>query len=68
MASRAARTNYPGKVAIRRVIETARALDIDVAGFEVSPDGTIRVMDARMAPAPKPTDLFESLDAVGALG
>ncbi|MCZ4340143.1 hypothetical protein O4H52_00895 [Sphingomonadaceae bacterium G21617-S1] len=55
---------YPGRVAIRRAVETARALGLDVAGFEVSPDGTIRVIDARIEQA-KPQSLFDQLEAAG---
>ncbi|ARR54585.1 hypothetical protein HY78_14665 [Rhizorhabdus wittichii DC-6] len=55
---------YPGRVAIRRVIETARALGLDVAGFEVSPDGVIRVIEARVEQA-KPQSLFDQLEAAG---
>lgn len=58
---------YPGKVAIRHAIEAARTLGIDVGGFEISPDGTIRVIDARALPkAPGgETDLFEECQAKG---
>lgn len=49
---------YPGKVAIRHVVEAAKSLGIDVAGIEVTPDGTIRVMEARAAPT-QPKDLFD---------
>lgn len=55
---------YPGKVAIRHAVEAARALGLDVAGFEVSPDGTIRVIEARAIPA-RPDNLFDKLEAEG---
>jgi len=55
---------YPGKVAIRHVVEAARSLGLDVGGIEVSPDGTIRVIDARTLPA-KPQSLFDQLEAEG---
>jgi hypothetical protein len=55
---------YPGKVAIRHAIQAARANGIDVAGFEVLPDGTIRIMDARAVPT-QPTSLFDQLEASG---
>jgi hypothetical protein len=52
---------YPGKVAIRHAIETARALGLDVAGFEVSPDGTIRILEARTLPQ-QPMNDFDRLE------
>jgi len=55
---------YPGKVAIRHAVEAARACGLDVAGLEVSPDGRIRVMDARVMPR-QPADEFERLEARG---
>jgi hypothetical protein len=55
---------YPGKVAIRHVVEAARDLGIDVAGLEVAPDGTIRVMEARAIPQ-QPKSLFDQLEAEG---
>ena len=44
------RARYPTKANIRRAVETARELNIDVAGYEIGPDGTVRVLDARRAP------------------
>lgn len=38
---------YPRKAQIERTIRAAKACGLDVAGFEVSPDGTIRIMEAR---------------------
>ena len=58
---------YAGKVALRRAIEAARANGIDVAGFEVSPDGTIRIVEARAMPQ-QPTTLYDELKAAGRLG
>ena len=57
---------YPGKVAIRHAVEAAQACGLDVAGVEVSPNGTIRIMDARAMPKP-PADEFERLEAQGLL-
>lgn len=48
MASRA--PAYPRKSDIQRAVETARSLGLDVGGYEVKPDGTIRVFEVR-APA-----------------
>lgn len=59
--------SYPGKVAIRHAVEAARALGLDVAGFEVSPNGTIRVLDRAAIPA-EPKDEFEEWLAAGKLG
>lgn len=55
---------YPGKVAIRHVVQAARDLGLDVAGIEVTLDGTIRVIEAR-AQAPAPQSLFDQLEAAG---
>lgn len=60
------RSRYPGRVAIRHAVETARALGIDVAGFEVSPSGTIRILDARTMPQ-QPVTLYDQLKASGQL-
>jgi hypothetical protein len=65
-AARDAKRAYPGKVAIRHVIEAARACGVDVAGVEVSPDGTIRVVEARTLPE-RPKDEFEAWEAQGKL-
>lgn len=58
------RRDYPGKVAIRHAVEAAKACGLDVAGIEVNPDGSIRVVEARALPAEKP-GLFEQLEAQG---
>lgn len=52
-----ARLRYPRKAQIERMIAAARASGLDVAGFEVSPDGSIRIMEARQMPK----DDFERL-------
>lgn len=57
---------YPGKVTIRKMIETARECGIDVAGFEVCLDGTIRVMEARAVPK-QSESLYDQLKASGQL-
>jgi hypothetical protein len=56
---------YPGKVAIRHAVEAARALGLDVGGFEVTPEGTIRVLEARALTKPLGDDLFSQLEARG---
>lgn len=59
-----AKPGYPGKVAIRKVVETARELKLDVAGLSVAPDGTITVLEARAIPKPEGS-LFDRLEAEG---
>jgi len=56
----------PGAVAIKRTVAAARAAGLDPAGFEVSPDGSIRVFEARADPA-APANLFDQLEAKGAI-
>ena len=63
MNAQTRRPNYPTKAKIRRAVTTARELDLDVAGYEVSPDGTIRVFDVRIAP--RTLDEFEKLEQAG---
>jgi hypothetical protein len=53
---------YPGKVAIRRAVQAARDNGIDVGGVEVSPDGSIRIIDLRAIPR-QPVDEFERWEA-----
>lgn len=43
---------YPTKAKIKAAIEVARELHLDVAGFTVSPDGSIHVFESRAQPAP----------------
>jgi hypothetical protein len=57
--SRRDKARYPRKAKIIAAVEIARQLDLDVAGFEVSPDGSIRVFEARAQP--QPTSLFDQL-------
>jgi hypothetical protein len=54
---------YPTHRAIAHVVNAAKKLGIDVAGVEVSPDGTIRCVEARARPA----TLFDALEAEGKL-
>lgn len=51
-------SGYATQVAIRRAMNAARQAGLDVAGIEVSPDGTIRVFDVRAAKQ-DPPDLYE---------
>lgn len=38
------RASYPTKAVIERAFKAARDLGLDPAGFEVSPNGTVRVL------------------------
>lgn len=46
------KAGYPTKAKIKAAVEVARELHLDVAGFEVSPDGSIRVFESRAQPQP----------------
>jgi glycosylphosphatidylinositol transamidase (GPIT) subunit GPI8 len=63
----AAPPSYPGKVAMRRALQVARDNGIDVAGFEVTPEGVIRIIEARAVPQ-EPKSLYDKLVAAGRLG
>lgn len=52
---------------IRAAVEAARKADIDVAGFEVSPDGTIRILGPAAFPAAPPKDAWEEAERAGLL-
>lgn len=41
------RRRYPSEQQIARTIEIARRAGLDVAGFEVSAEGSIRILEAR---------------------
>lgn len=56
-----ARLRYPRKAEIERAVAAAKACGLDVAGFEVSPNGTIRIMEARAVPLPPAND-FERFE------
>ncbi len=43
---------YPRKAEIERAVQAAKACGIDVCGFEVSPNGVIRIIEARGVQAP----------------
>lgn len=57
-----ARLRYPRKAEIERVVAAARACGLDVSGFEVSPDGTIRIMEAREMPDTPKSDFEKYKD------
>mgnify|MGYP000297679449 CR=1 FL=1 len=44
------KARYPNITKVRTFVKLARELGIDVAGFEVSPDGAIRIVEARASP------------------
>lgn len=58
---------YPGKVAIKHAVQAARELGLDVAGYEITLEGTIRVMEARAIPQTQSgsQSLFDKLEAEG---
>jgi hypothetical protein len=41
------RHHYAGKVAVRRALAMARANQLDVGGFDLLPNGTVRIFDRR---------------------
>lgn len=47
MAVMSPRRSYPRKVEIARAFEAAKAGGLDIAGVELTPDGTIRMFEAR---------------------
>jgi hypothetical protein len=57
----AAKPIYPRKSTIERTIAAARAAGIRVGGFEVDPDGTIRILSERASPAA--SDAYERWSA-----
>lgn len=46
-----AKIRYPRKAQIERIVAAAKSCGLDVAGFEVSPEGHIRIIEARAMPA-----------------
>lgn len=44
------KATYPTTAKIVGMVKAARSLGLDVAGFEVSRDGTIRIVEARALP------------------
>jgi hypothetical protein len=55
-------SGYPSATEVKRLIKAARDAGLDPAGFEASPDGTIKVVEAR---AQAPDDLFAKLEKQG---
>lgn len=47
----ATKTAYPRRSVIERAIAAAKAAGIKVGGFEVDPDGTVRILSERAAPS-----------------
>lgn len=43
---------YPTKAQITRAVDAARACGLDVAGFEVSPTGSIKIIEAHAMQIP----------------
>lgn len=55
------RPRYPTQAAIRRAVEAARALGLDVASIAVSPDGTVRTLPPERVPTPAGNDTWGDL-------
>ena len=49
--SAVARKRYPNKQTLKRLVDNARAAGIDVAGVEMAPDGTVRLLPPQATPA-----------------
>lgn len=60
--TRPARLRYPTKAQIERTIAAARACGIDVAGFEITSDGAIRIIEPRAAPSIPMNDFERYMD------
>jgi hypothetical protein len=60
MAAHAAR--YATKAKIEHAVAAARACGLDPAGIEITPDGAIRVVEARASPQPARSD-FDRFEA-----
>ena len=56
MTQAARRGHYPTKAVVERMLSVARANGLDVVGFEVSPEGVVRVLDKRAIPAAPAND------------
>lgn len=71
MANARRKSDYPGKIEIRRAAEAARTAGIDIAGMEVFPyssGGAIQFFDLRATSQLKTNlDEFEKWDAAGKL-
>lgn len=52
------KAHYATPAKVRNFVQLARDLGLDVAGFEVSAEGTIRIIEARAA-APAPQTDFD---------
>lgn len=44
---------YPRKVEIERLVAAARSSGLDIAGIEISPQGHVRLLEARAIPQPQ---------------
>jgi hypothetical protein len=55
------RRRYPSEQQIERMVAVGKKLGLDVAGFEVSADGSIRIIEARAVTAPSaaPASAFD---------
>ncbi len=60
------KAHYPTKAKVLAQIEVARTAGLDVAAFEVSPDGTIRILGSSAFPS-QARDEFEAWAKAGKL-
>lgn len=60
------RRSYPRKAEIVRAVEAAKLSGLDVAGIEVSPEGVIKIVEARAIPK-QPESEFDRWDREGRL-
>ena len=60
-------SDYASTSVTRKLVERARAAEIEPAAIEFLPGGGVRILSAAAFPAP-PRDEFEALDQSGALG
>ena len=56
-----AKPYYPRKSQIERAVAAAKACGLDVCGIEVSPNGVIRIIEARAVPN-QPANDFERFE------
>lgn len=48
------RARWARREKIAEAVEIARELGLDVAGFQISPDGSVSVFESRATPTPVP--------------
>ncbi len=48
------RTRWARRAKVAEAVDIARELGLDVAGFQISPDGSVSVFESRATPTPVP--------------